>query len=281
MSEVIEKVDRRVIAAELKATGNNLKKVSVPRALSNHPSVEEWAEIIGTDFRRSVEATIAAGRHLQEAKDQLDDERGEFLQLLDRIGIHETTACKLMRIAAHPVISDFSHVKKLPLAWGTLYELTTLPTDVFEAKLADGTVTPDMERKDVAALKATLEGQERQSRPRRRVTQRTLGIGRQLEFEERIAELETELEAERKNARDRESELERENIRLWSEVEALRAELEDREESQSNGAPAPAARVVEPMTDEDKQRLEREGQQRLPFEWEIGADAACSREAVA
>jgi hypothetical protein len=255
MSEVIEKVDRRVIAAELKATGNNLKKVSVPRALSNHPSVEEWAEIIGTDFRRSVEATIAAGRHLQEAKDQLDDERSEFLQLLDRIGIHETTACKLMRIAAHPVISDFSHVKKLPLAWGTLYELTTLPTDVFEAKLADGTVTPEMERKDVEALKATLKGEARQPRTRRSATQR-----------------------------DRECELERENDRLRSEVKTLRArvaELEGGEASQSNGAPAPAVRAIELLSDEDRQELERAGQQRLPLELKIGADAARAREAVA
>jgi len=254
MNEVIT-VDRRIFAAELKAAGNNLKKVSVPRALSNHPSVEEWAEIIDTDFRRSVEAIIAAGRHLQEAKDQLDDERGEFLQLLDRIGIHETTACKLMRIAAHPVISDFSHVKKLPLAWGTLYELTTLPTDVLEAKLADATVTPDMERKDVEALKATLKGEARQSRTRRSATQR-----------------------------NRERELERENIRLRSEVETLRArvaELEGGEASQSNGAPAVAPRVIELMTEEDRRLLERAGQQRLPFEWEIGADAARAREAVA
>jgi hypothetical protein len=251
MNEVIT-VDRRKFAAKLKAAGNNLKKVSVPRALSNHPSVEEWAEIIGTDFRRSVEVTIAAGRHLQEAKDQLDDERGEFLQLLDRIGIHETTACKLMRIAAHPVISDFSHVKKLPLAWGTLYELTTLPTDVLEAKLADATVTPEMERKDVEALKATLKGEARQSRTRRSATQR-----------------------------DREPELQRENDLLRSEVGALRAELEGREASQSQSAPAAAVRVIELLTDEDRQRLEREGQQRLPFEWEIGADAARAREAVA
>jgi hypothetical protein len=253
MNEVIT-VDRREFAAKLKAAGNNLKKVSVPRALSNHPSVEEWAEIIDADFRRSVEAIIAAGHHLQEAKDQLDDERGEFLQLLDRIGIHETTACKLMRIAAHPVISDFSHVKKLPLAWGTLYELTTLPTDVLEAKLADATVTPDMERKDVEALKATLKGEARQSRTRRSATQR-----------------------------DRERKLERENIRLRSEVETLRArvaELEGGEASQSNGAPAVVPRVIELMTEEDRQRFERAGQQRLPFEWEIGADAARARGAA-
>ena len=85
----------------------------------------------------------------------------------------------------------------------------------------------------------------------------------------------------RETARDRERELQRENDLLRSEVEVLRAELEGREPSQSNSAPAVAARVIELMTDEHRQLLEREGQQRLPFEWEIGADAACAREAVA
>jgi hypothetical protein len=226
MSEVIA-IDRREFAAALKAADGNLKKVSVPRALSNHPSVEEWAEIIGSDFRRSVEATIAAGRHLREAKDQLDDERGEFLQLLDRIGIHETTACKLMRIAAHPIISNFSHVKKLPLAWGTLYELTTLPTDVLEAKLADGTVTPEMEREDVVALKATLKGQERQSRSKQTATQR--GNGR------RVAELEAELEA----------------------LRARVAELESRGTSQPRSARISANQIVD-LTEADMRRRREE-----------------------
>jgi hypothetical protein len=34
------------------------------------------------------------------------------------------------------------------------------------------------------------------------------------------------------------------------------------------------------MTKEEMQLLERAGQQRLPFEREIGADAACAREAA-
>jgi hypothetical protein len=267
MNEIIE-IDRHRFAAELKAAGNNLKKVSIPSALSNRRSADEFVRLITDRRNHAVENLIAIGQHLREAKEELD--HGEFGPMLKRIKFSAPTARKYMAIAAHRVISNRSNWNVLPPSWTTLYELTKLPPDVLEARIADGTITPELEGTAVASLKGAPAGSPTRD-----------GVGKRCELEERVAELETELEAERKNARDRESELERENIRLRSEVEALRAELEDREGSQSNGAPAPAARVVEPMTDEDKQRLEREGQQRLPFEWEIGADAACSREAVA
>jgi hypothetical protein len=251
MNEVIT-VDRRVFAAKLKVAGNNLKNVSIPPALSNRRSAEEFVRLI-TDRRAcAVENLVAIGQHLREAKEELD--HGEFGPMLKRIQFSEGTARKYMAIAAHPVISNRSNWNALPPSWTTLYELTKLPPDVLEAKIADGTITPEFEGTAVAALKATLNGGARQCRTRRSATQR-----------------------------DRERELERENIRLRSEVETLRArvaELEGGEASQSNGAPAVAARVIELMTDEDRQRLEREGQQRLPFEWKIGTDAACAREAV-
>jgi hypothetical protein len=41
-------------------------------------------------------------------------------------------------------------VPVLPPHWGTLYELTKLSDDEFEEKLADGTINPEMERKDIA-----------------------------------------------------------------------------------------------------------------------------------
>jgi hypothetical protein len=72
-------------------------------------------------------------------------------------------------------------------------------------------------------------------------------------------ELEAQIEAERETARDRERELQ-------SEVDELRARI-----AQLEGREAP----------QSKQLFERAGQQRLPFEWEIGADAACAREAMA
>jgi hypothetical protein len=37
----------------------------------------------------------------------------------------------------------------LPASWGTLYELTKLDDATFEEKIADGTIRPDMERRDI------------------------------------------------------------------------------------------------------------------------------------
>jgi hypothetical protein len=156
MSDIIadansEKVDQHVMPAALKTSGGDLKKVSIPPALSNHPSVEEWAERIGTQFRRSVEATIAAGRHLHEAKHELDT-HGQWLPLLKRLKVGASMAARLMRIAENEVLTNSAHWAELPSSWRTLYELTKLPPETLEAKIADGTITPETKREEVRAL---------------------------------------------------------------------------------------------------------------------------------
>jgi len=90
-----------------------------------------------------VENLVAIGQHLREAKEELD--HGEFGPMLKRIKFSEGTARKYMAISAHPVISNRSNWNALPPLWTTLYELTKLPPDVLEARIADGTVTPELE----------------------------------------------------------------------------------------------------------------------------------------
>jgi Protein of unknown function (DUF3102) len=102
-----EKVDRRVLAAALKAADGNLKKVSVPRAAVTPRSIDEWARIITGDLTRAVEGIIAAGRHLQEAKAEVD--HGDWLPLLERLKIGERTAQMLMKVAANEALADPNH----------------------------------------------------------------------------------------------------------------------------------------------------------------------------
>ena len=114
-------------------------------------SEDEWVEIIRNDLSRAVEGIIAAGEHLQQAKYQLD--HGRFLPLLRSIGLHERTAERLMKITRNVVLANPTHGSRLPTSMRTLYELSTLPPKMLEAKIIDGTITPDIERKDVERLK--------------------------------------------------------------------------------------------------------------------------------
>jgi regulator of replication initiation timing len=290
MSQVI---DRHTFNAMLKAADSNLKKMSVPRALSNRRSVDEWFDTIAADAGHSVEGIISEGRHLREAKDELDH-HGEWLPLLERLKIGERYAQMLMKIAANEVLANPNHWFVLPRSWRTLYELSTLPREVLKARIADGTITPAFTRKNVAALKgkparsqnlhrrdlaesqkamaaakaATLRKGQHADAPAGPSSQEPAGassqeeaatrysIGKLCELEERIAELDAELEDARETARERE----RENDRLQSEVETLRAkvaELKDREAPQAQSARESAGRVIE-LTEDDMRRRKEE-----------------------
>jgi N6-adenosine-specific RNA methylase IME4 len=65
-----------------------------------------------------------------------------------------------MAVASDPRIINAAHGSRLPASWRTAYELTRLDDATFEARLADGTIRPDMERRDVAAV-VKRKGRER------------------------------------------------------------------------------------------------------------------------
>jgi len=111
-----------------------------------------WPERIAAKWRASVESVIAAGNLIIEAKVALA--HGEFESMIDgALPFGASTARRLMAIAQDPRISNRAHVHVLPAAWGTLYELTKLDDDQFSARIADGTIRPDLERAEVTALR--------------------------------------------------------------------------------------------------------------------------------
>src|SRR5262249_30283644 len=98
------------------------------------------------------ENILTAGRVLIEAKTKLLP--GTFQEMIKtKLPFSPRTAQMLMCIAEHPVISNANHGSHLPPSWRTLYELTKIPHKMLLAKIADGTIRADLERKDVAKLK--------------------------------------------------------------------------------------------------------------------------------
>lgn len=109
----------------------------------------EFAERIKGAWHRSLDAIFETGRLFLLAKDTLP--RGEFEPMVEALGLGgRRTAERLMAIARDPRLP--THVSRLPAHWGTLYELTRLDDPTFQARIADGTIRPDMERRDVAKL---------------------------------------------------------------------------------------------------------------------------------
>lgn len=109
----------------------------------------EFAERISSCWRKSFEGIVETGRWLMRAKDAL--EHGEWTQMVEGLlPFTVNTAQRLMAVARDERITNPAHVQHLPNAWGTLYELTKLDDSTFQARIADGTIRPDMERMDVA-----------------------------------------------------------------------------------------------------------------------------------
>lgn len=137
-------------------------------------TVDDWAARINACWRQSVEAIIAAGRLLIEAKGALP--HGEFRAMCDdKLPFGHRKAQMLMAIASDArLTANAQRIALLPPNWGALYDCTRLGDDLLEARFTDGTINPSMERK---AISTTVKQQSRTNR------EITLGLyQRQLPF---------------------------------------------------------------------------------------------------
>src|SRR5262245_55434393 len=107
-----------------------------------------WAAKISAAWRSALDDIIETGALLIEAKAALP--HGEFEAMIEaELPFGKRTAQMLMKVAADSRLTNAKHASLLPPSWYTLYELSKLPDDVFAAKLADGTIHPEMQRKDL------------------------------------------------------------------------------------------------------------------------------------
>jgi hypothetical protein len=123
---------------------------SLPVEMTGDRSAEyHWGEQIKSAWQKSVEGIIECGRLLIQAKGALP--HGRFQDMVEaELPFNVRAAERLMAIAQDARLTNPTHVSLLPPHWGTLYELTRLDDDIFEGKLKDGTIHPEMTRKDAA-----------------------------------------------------------------------------------------------------------------------------------
>lgn len=115
-------------------------------------TVAEYAERIAACWHRSREAFIEAGRLLCAAKAALD--HGEFQSMVEtQLPFKLRKAEMLMAIYRDQrLVKPHVHAL-LPNELGTLYELTRLDDTGLQARIADGTIRPDMERQHITAAR--------------------------------------------------------------------------------------------------------------------------------
>ena len=112
-----------------------------------------WPRRIAARWRQSLDSIIETGRMIADAKADLP--HGEFLGMVKTaLPFGPRMAEMLMAIGADCRISNSKCVAILPPSVGTLYELTRLDDQHFDARLADGTIRPDLERSEAKAAVA-------------------------------------------------------------------------------------------------------------------------------
>jgi hypothetical protein len=130
---------------------------------------EYWAPRITAEWRKSVEGVLGAGLQLIAAKKSC--KHGDFLRLFkghdnavsEPVPFGEDNAEKIMAIASHGVLSNSAHVRNLPQAFSTLYELTKLDDEQIIAGIKAGDITAEMTRADATALRSdAVEHPERE-----------------------------------------------------------------------------------------------------------------------
>jgi N6-adenosine-specific RNA methylase IME4 len=117
-----------------------------PTVISTDWSPVEWAARITASWRESVNSIFEVGRLLQQAKKNL--EVTTWRELCDLLPFGENTAYRLIAIASDDKL--FAHMQILPPHWGTIYELTKLSDDAFEAAVEEGVINSEMQHKDIS-----------------------------------------------------------------------------------------------------------------------------------
>jgi hypothetical protein len=116
--------------------------------------VKRWRKAITTSWQRQVGAVIATGHLLIRAHDDLISIHGAWASMVrNDLPFGHATAQKLMAIARHPVLADYSHGNRLPASWTTLYQLALIDPSILNQLITSRQVNARTEREDVERMR--------------------------------------------------------------------------------------------------------------------------------
>jgi Protein of unknown function (DUF3102) len=123
----------------------------MPASSIARQAATKYAQRITDCQRKGVASIVECGRLLIAAKDEL--KHGEFLKMIENsLPFKRSAAQALMKIASDGRITKYQHAGCLPAHWSTLAKLIQLPDAAFEARIADGTIHPGLERRSAVEM---------------------------------------------------------------------------------------------------------------------------------
>lgn len=119
--------------------------------IANTRNRQQWAEIIGADWRKSIDSILQTGRDLIAAKAELP--HGEFMAMVAAdLPFSQDVANNLMGVARHPAITNSDNSRNLPATFSVLVELSQLSEADFNDAREKGLITPDLKVKAARSI---------------------------------------------------------------------------------------------------------------------------------
>jgi len=114
------------------------------------PKVKDYVKRITNAWQKAVDGILAVATLLKEAEDTLNPV--EQMDLNGELPFSLSTKDKLLSIAGDNRLNNPTYRKYLPPHWTTLYEMTQLDDQTFQAGISDGLITPAVERRTILEL---------------------------------------------------------------------------------------------------------------------------------
>jgi hypothetical protein len=131
--------------------------------LDNSMPLDKWVKRINAAWREQIPSIFETGNLLEAARLELRETHGSWTAMFQNghMPFDKSTANKLIAVANNDNIRNEAHVPRLPVAWGTLYDLTKLTDEQFDNGIKSGAINPSMQRKDVKALRGIEPKEEK------------------------------------------------------------------------------------------------------------------------
>jgi len=122
--------------------------------------IEEYKQLVITNWNKSRESIIEVGKILITAKDKCNngelDTKSWNKTVSKDLPFSKRTADRLIKIAECEWITSGDYDNSLPVSWGTLYEISTLTKTAFEKGVESDSITSNCSRDEILRYKDSL-----------------------------------------------------------------------------------------------------------------------------